>query len=413
MKEQELIIDLYTSIPIKFNDKAKWGTNKCENITTVQILDELNKRTQIETGVPIKSWEYRNLDINRFFLENVQIILYENLITVALLISIDTKTRCGVLHLIALSCNLHITSYLDSVSLNQLNVQQENGQVENLFYYLKRVYEIEKKGVSKNFLTIGNNRNNITDDLLASILFCETHYEENESLSTVTDKDIEKILSDKNGGGQYKYAIVYAYRNILVQMIDEHYQDRKLEMECVTLFYIELILFEEATIEKANDEIIPFLENINKFRPKEILQIINSILSEHVKSINFWNIQMSYPSSQKSIDYIRSAFNIEKKRTTFQRNQKELLMIYNIRSDMVDKEESKFITIIAAIFTIIATAFTAISALDSPFNCKNLTVIISICISSILFLIMYRKYMQRKLRSKERFIKKLLEKTKR
>jgi len=292
MKEQELKIDLYTSIPIKYNDKVKLIVNKNENITIIQILGELNERTQIEVGVPIKSLDYRNLDIERYYLGSVQIKLHETLITVELLISIDAKTQCGVLHFIALSCNLPITYYLDSVSLNKLDILRENEKTENLFYYLKRVFEIEKKGISKSFLTISENRNNISDDWLASILFCETYYEENESLSTITDKDIKSILSDKNGGGQYKYATVYAYKNILVQILDGHYLDSKVEMECVTLFYIELILFEEATIEKANDEIIPFLVNINEYRPKEILQIINSILSEHVKSINFWNIQI-------------------------------------------------------------------------------------------------------------------------
>ena len=411
MKKQAFKIDVYTSIPIKYDDKVKLTTNNSANLTTNQLLGELTKRTRIEVGVPVKTLDYRDLNIERYSLGSIQIRLCENVMTVDLLISIDVKTRCGVLHLVALSCSLSITDYLDAVSLNKLNVWQESGETENLFYYLKHTFGIEKKGVSKNFLTICENRSNIADDWLASILFCETYFEENESLSTITDQDITSILSDKNGGGQYKYATVYAYRNVLIQMLDSHYQDSKVEMECVTLFYIELILLEEAAIEKANDEIIPFLVNVNEYRPKEILQIINNILSEHVKSINFWNVQMGYPSSQKSINYIRNAFNIEEKRAIFQRNQKELLMIYDIRSDMVDKEESKFISFVVAIFTIIAASFTVVSVLKSTFDYQNLIVIVPFCVVSISFVIVYRKYMQRRLRSKESFIKRLLERT--
>jgi len=311
-----------------------------------------------------------------------------------------------------LSCNFAVTKYLDSVSLNKLTVIGNNGKTtENLFEYLKKEFEIEKKGTSKNFLTIVEDRHNISNDWLASVLFSEIYYEKNDFLSTVIDKDIMRILSDENGRGQYKYATVYAYRNVLVQILDTHYQQNKIEMECVTLFYIELILFEEATIEKANDEIIPFLVNIDKYRPKEILQIINGILSEHVQSINFWNVQMSYPSSQKSIDYIRNAFDIENKRAVFQRNQKELLMIYDIRSDMVDKEETKFISIIVAVFTVIAATLAVISTIGSTFDLRNTIIMTSVCVSIIAILIAYRRQMHRKIHRKEKHIKKLLNRT--
>ncbi|MCL2651029.1 MAG: hypothetical protein FWD60_08415 [Candidatus Azobacteroides sp.] len=407
--EQELVVDIYTSIPIKYNDKQKLVINAEENVLINDVREWLNFRNKKEIGIPIESLNIRNLGIERHYIGNLHLKADEGTIMVELLISIDEKTQCGVLHLVFPSSNFPITKYLDSVSVNKLTVViNNNGTTENLFEYLKKHFEIEKKGISKNFLTIVEG--SPTDDWLASVLFSEAYFEENDFLSTVTDKDIRRILQES--GGQYKYAKTYAYRNVFVQMLDAHYQQNKIEMECITLFYIELILFEEAAIEKANDEIIPFLVDIDKksHRPYNILQKINDILSEYVHSINFWNVQMNYPSSQRSIDYIRTAFNVENKRAIFQRNQEELLMIYNIQSDMVDKEVLKFISIIAAIFTIISAAFTINSVINSTFNSISIIIMTFACVS-IMSIIAYILYMQRKIYRKGKYFKKLFGRT--
>ena len=40
MKKQELKMDIYTSIPIKYNDKARLTAYKNEEIKITQLLDE-------------------------------------------------------------------------------------------------------------------------------------------------------------------------------------------------------------------------------------------------------------------------------------------------------------------------------------------------------------------------------------
>jgi len=63
---------------------------------------------------------------------------------------------------------------------------------------------------------------------------------------------------------------------------------------------------------------------------------------------------MNYPSSKKSIDNIRSAFQIENLASIFKRNLEQLLMIYDTRSDIIDKRESSILTAIGAIFTVMS-----------------------------------------------------------
>ena len=400
-KEWELIPDAYVSIPVEYSKisvEMARRNRRNESFLVKRILKTLEFRTTYEAGIPvekprIKSCKTtkedeqeqqnfrmgRDLDnerfkyrIERYYLGDVEIqVLKEKIlhfngaedadvpygcpIRVEMILSVDKKTGCGVLHLVALACGALITQWLDSVSRNQLYVKIGE-DYRNLYAYLYDRFKIRKKGIARNFLTVTDRRERIHDDLLASMLFCETLYEEGECLGKVADKEVVAILSSQNGDAQYNYATVYTYRNILLQMSDS-FQKRlydRVYMESVTLFYIELILFEESAIEIANDEIIHFLGTINDYSPRNALKRINTILSEHLKSIEFWNIQVNYPSSQKSIDQIRTAFHINELREMIERNQKELQMIHEMRSDIVDKAEATFFSALGAIFTIIS-----------------------------------------------------------
>lgn len=101
----------------------------------------------------------------------------------------------------------------------------------------------------------------------------------------------------------------------------------RITRESITLFYIELILFEEAAIQIANHRIVNFLTQLDNYVPSSVLKQINAIVSDHVRTIEFWDIQMNYPSSKKSVDDIREAFHIRKELELIERNKAQLLTI--------------------------------------------------------------------------------------
>jgi hypothetical protein len=267
----------------------------------------------------------------------------------------------------------------------------------NLYQYLFDEFGIEKKGAAKNFMTIPESREEImgedNSDLMASILFGEALYDDGEYLSKVVDKDIMRILSDKNGIAQYNYATVYVFHNVLVQMSKSFQTDlqERIKQESITLFYIELILFELSALGIANDQSIQYLADIDnkEFNPKKVLGKINSILSGYVKSIEFWNVQLNYPSSKRSMEDIRKYFFIEKEKAIFQRNKRELLMIYDMRSDIVDKYENVLITTIMAILA-------AISAISTIFDVSSIQKGFITCFIAVCALFFYRKYLSKK-----------------
>lgn len=445
-KEWDIIPDVYISIPVEYSGisvEAAMDSRKDESFLVNRILKALEFRTTYEAGVPTEKPRLKNgkddtdqccerqtlkvareLDnerfkyrIKRYYLGSVEMqilkektlhfngtedmdVPYGNPIRVEMVLSVDMKTRCGVLHLVALSCGSLITQLLDSVSRNQLYVKIDEGY-RNLYGYLYSRFKIRKKGVARNFLTVMDRRDNIQDDLLASMLFCETLYEDGECLGKVVDEEVVAILSSRNGNAQYNYATVYTYRNILLQMSDS-FQGKlydRIYMESVTLFYIELILFEEAAIEIANDEIIRFLGTIDDYSPRNALKKINTVLSEHLKSIEFWNIQVNYPSSQKSIDDIRTAFHMDETRKMIGRNQKELQMIYEMRSDIVDKAEATFFSALGAIFTIISV----MNFIADPNNHSRLLITFTIIFLTIG---LYRYYLKTHIFYRETRLKK-------
>ena len=374
--EWSIIPDIYISVPILYrNIQTLIQTHNQQNDFTVnRLLTSLEFRTTYEAGIPVKELDNRcfKYRIRRFYLGKVTVqiqsedqisfngILSKNNIglpvEIGLIVSIDEMTQCGVLHLVSLSCGLPITQLLDSASRNQINIIQTDSQSENFYQYIKREFEIEKKGTAKSFITIPQKREKVGNDLLASILFCETLYADNESIGKVADMEISRKLESPTGIAQYNYASVFAHTNIVIQLSDtlQGSMTERIIKESITLFYIELILFEEAAIHIANDKIVNFLTQLDQYSPNQVLRNINFIISTHVRTIEFWDIQMNYPSSKKSVDDIRRAFKIRKEQEKIECNKAQLLTIYQIRSGIVDRTEASILSAAGVILTVIS-----------------------------------------------------------
>lgn len=76
---------------------------------------------------------------------------------------------------------------------------------------------------------------------------------------------------------------------------------------------------------------------------------------------SFWDIQMNYPSSRKSVEEIRSAFEIGKLREDVSKKKDMLLNICTIRDTILDETEGYFISIIG----IIVAAFSCVDLIHS------------------------------------------------
>lgn len=415
-KEHRLIPDIFVSIPVSYADIKilEEVHSKNNNININYLLNSMSFRTNYESGADIDALNTRRFKerIHRFYLGNIEVqikpedenlfsgkidnynFILDNPVEIGMIIAVDELTNIGVLHLVSFSCEILLTQLLDTISRNQLYVKCENEFI-NLYDFIKSKFRIEKKGGAKSLVTLPVNRSNVDNDLLASILFCETYYDSNESLGTVVDKEIIEILNDKYGIAQYNYACVYAYTNVLLQL-SEHLSGSILERintESITLFYIELIVFEEAAINITNDLIVDFLTKLNYYVPDDALKEINRIISNHSKSIEFWDLQLNYPSSRKSIENIRKSFKINKLIETLERNREQIIMIYQTRSDIIDRKE-------AAILSAVGIVLAGISSVEAINNCGDSIIFYVVTFFVIFLLFIKRMFLRKEIRNK-------------
>lgn len=376
-QELNLIPDCMISIPVEYNciDCLKNNSDPIPSIIEKTML-ALDFRTNYESGIPVEGLENKGFKdrIERYYLGIISIqIVRENQLSfndisddvpigsnvnIGLIISIDKYSKCGVLHMISLSCGLMITQLLDSISRNQIIVETSDGNLCNLYFYIKQNFNLCKKGSAKSFITFSQNRDTINDDILSSLLFCETFYNDGEALGKVVDRDISEKLIEKYGIAQYNYACVYSYTNTVIQIssVFQDLIDKRISQESITLFYIELILFEESAINILDNKIVKFLNNIDDYSPNDVLKDINVMISDFVKTSDFWDIQMNYPSTKRSIDEIRKGFGVDRERLVLKSHKEYLMDIYNTRNDIVNKSESYVISLLGAILTALSAA---------------------------------------------------------
>ena len=53
--------------------------------------------------------------------------------------------------------------------------------------------------------------------------------------------------------------------------------------------------------------------------------------------MDFWKAELRYPTSQRSLDNIRKAFKVNEKLSVFKRNQQQLKSLFNIKSEIKDR----------------------------------------------------------------------------
>ncbi|MBW7571398.1 GNAT family N-acetyltransferase [Caproiciproducens faecalis] len=375
--EWSIIPDVYVSFPIEYSSISALqnaGQGKYDK-TIAQLLDLLDFRTHFESGVPKQNSLPKNGSsfkerIRRYYLGKIKIVVAgettpETYLTggeeigrpafVDLILSVDRQSSCGVVSVASLSCPFLLSHFLDSIVRNQFTVKKDNGDTENFYEYLEREFQVLKRGTPKAFVTIPNKRGQIQNNELASLLFTETIYQQGENMGRVIDRDVVQIVENEHGMAQYEYAHGYAYSNIFVQISDTFPFEitNRIEFESITLFYIELLMFEESAIVTTSEKIVDFLSPDGGHTPNEVLSKTHQIFDEYSRTIEFWDIQVNYPSSKKSLAMLRNAFRIDEQLQRLERNQNQLQRVFDTQRDLLDRLDSSNLNYILLFFTLL------------------------------------------------------------
>ncbi len=372
--EWSLIPDLFVSIPVEYSDPERLGTGNSDP-TAEKLIKLLDYRTYYEAGIPSRADDVDDLAalkerISRSYLGKLAVKIFEEPTVdtyeheadsigpealVDVYISVDKRSRCGVLTFVSMSCPFLLSHFLDNVARNQLTAVS-GGREYNLFDFLKERFGIVKQGAAKSFIVIPREKSCLSTDQLASLIASETIYPDGESFGRIIDEEIVALASSEQGFGQYDRAYVCAYTNVVLQfspeLIGTVYQ--RLEDEAITLFYMELILFEEAAIRIANSQMVKLVSEYSARDPIEFLERVDRIYDDYSKTIDFWNIRVNYPTSQKSLTLLRTAFKTDELLEALNRSREHLQTVYDTKSDIVDRRNSKRMDVSLAVISFLA-----------------------------------------------------------
>ena len=189
-----------------------------------------------------------------------------------------------------------------------------------------------------------------------SLLVAETIYPDGENFGNLIDAEIMEIVSSPTGMGQYDRGFVCAYTNVMAQFIPDlrgRVWDRFGE-EAIALFYMELILMEEAAIHIMDQAIIKLFSSDDFASPTAFLKRVDAIYDNYSKTIDFWDIRMNYPTSQKSVALFRNAFRIKEQLENMQRNREQLQAVFDTKCDIIDRTDAKRMDTSLAILSVLA-----------------------------------------------------------
>ena len=374
--EWAIIPDTVVSVPVfyKSREMIESLAVPAEGAAST-LLNSLDFRTHYEAGIPTKVRAVDELSglkkrIKRYYLGKLHIRIFsettaENYDTlgdpigapaqVDVYISVDTMSHCAVVCWYSLSCPFLISHYMDNVTRNQIMVL-DGDELKNIYVYFDEKYGILKRGSAKTFVMVPDSTACLSDSQIASLLTAETIYPDGESFGAIIDEDIISVVQKPFGIGQYDRATVYAYDNMVLQFsrdLKGTVKQRLMEIT-ITVLYIEWILFEEAAIAIADRDIIDLLSVEAIEDPVVFLKKVDAINDSYSRTIDFWDIRVNYPTSQKSLRVLRSAFKVDEQLSCMRRNQEQLGRVFDTKCDIIDRKETKRMDKSLAVLSVLA-----------------------------------------------------------
>lgn len=362
--EWSIVPDSYIMYPVTYKDHDRLLECACyDNQEIGNYMHYMDIRLQCETGVPFGKDGIDLMERYKNRLERIPLGRLRVRITLEMILdildhedqpvgcdaeaeavlSIDRLSHIGVLTLVSLSTPFLLSHFLDNIVRNQLMVIEENGEAVNLYAYMQEKWGLNASGTPKSYEMIPKEKNCLNKKQLGAVLLSETIYEEGEDFGEFTDAEILKLTNSETGMGQYSRAFVVAHTNVLLDFEKDLRGTIQARMynAAFTCFYVELLMFEEAALTCFNKELIDLMAEVMRIEPTEFLTRARTITNRYLNTVDFWNVSVNYPSSQKSLQMIRKSFLIDDLKEKMEYNQKQVGNIFDINREIVDRQEAK------------------------------------------------------------------------
>ena len=163
-----------------------------------------------------------------------------------------------------------------------------------------------------------------------------------------------------NGGWQDNIAVynsseIYASKTTVLRYDDNLDRDdpelsgtsvKAIQRDLMLTFIIELLMFREASIKRANLRVTHSIQTDEKLE----LDDINDLMGDFKSAILFWDLDIFlYPSAQQLADRLFEKFDIDRSLETYRKNQSFLEQRVNLSNAAQAEKETRTINYIAII----------------------------------------------------------------
>ena len=391
MRKLERKIDSYIFIPCTLENLNK--VSNIENERQELFIEKLTHTSEYELNPKA------HLGLSRVLLEENDVSYYliqekRKKITekCKIFFTYQPTTKLGVVIICIPNFQKELTVFYDNMTKGKLYI---NGMEIKL--YLSEKYGIRQSG-SAHSLTFTNKE--FSPDYMCSLLSNEAYM--HSVNSKIIDKDLKYAAT--NNLEVFEFKNLYAFATSIVCVLKNYYNsfEERIFDEVQTVFIVEIIMLQDASLIRVNDEITDQIENTTSLSLKKI----EEINFQFAKTIKLWDFNLYiYPLTRKQADIIYKAFNIDKVYGVFLKNKSLLEHIINTHNSIINEKEARILNIVLVVLATTQAAPIVISAYRSlrldTFELNNYILAITIPFITLVIILLLINRLSNKRRGKK------------
>ena len=205
------------------------------------------------------------------------------------------------------------------------------------------------------------------------------------------------IEASKNNIAQYDTAEVFLSENTFIEIFDDYRIDlsERIDYQCVELFFLELILFQDAAISRVCDHINDRIDfEKQNLSSKREFSDLDDLVFESAYAIRFWDIdQFLFPTVRISAKKIAECFGLSRQMEKYNQSMEILEKLISIRDSKIDETESKLLNSLVLLLTIVQVLpsfFEVVRAIiSSSVTANDIVSVLVSCGTSAAILVIY------------------------
>lgn len=165
----------------------------------------------------------------------------------------------------------------------------------------------------------------------------------------------ELIQASQTNIAQYNTAQVFVSENVLIEIFNVYRENifDRLDYQCIELFFLELILLQNAAISRLCDRVQSRIE-FEKNNPHVKQGDLDDLVAEASQAIRFWDVdQFYYPTVRMSAKKIAELFGMQRQIDKYHTSIELLEKLVSIHEAKVEATESKVLNCLVLLLTIV------------------------------------------------------------